>query len=142
MAQRMQYRTRQQDELLSYLKTVAGKHVTVADVCEHFRSIGAAIGTTTVYRQMDNLVARGLVNKYVTDGVNAACYEYIAPVENCCRPVCYHCKCEQCGKLIHMECEEIAALREHMKAKHGFVIDPLRTVFYGLCEECAANEKS
>ena len=46
-------------------------------------------------------------------------------------------KCEKCGKLLHMDCSEITELNEHLKAEHGFTIDPLRTVFYGICAECA-----
>ena len=33
--------------------------------------------------------------------------------------------------------EELEELGGHLKAEHGFVINPLRTVFYGLCTDCA-----
>ena len=46
-------------------------------------------------------------------------------------------KCELCGRLIHLECDELEELGGHLKAEHGFVINPLRTVFYGLCTDCA-----
>ena len=52
------------------------------------------------------------------------------------QPVCYHCKCEKCGKLIHLQCEEVESLKQHMMEHHNFEMDALRTVFYGICSEC------
>jgi Fur family ferric uptake transcriptional regulator len=49
-------------------------------------------------------------------------------------------KCEQCGKLIHLNCDEINAFFEHVSEEHGFVLDPKRTVFYGICNECNSKE--
>ena len=140
MAQRMQYKTKQQEELLSFLKTMPGKHITAADICMHLKAQGLSIGATTVYRQLDHLVEKGLVGKYVIDGVNAACFAYIDPQESCHRPLCFHCKCERCGKLIHLECEEIMNLLGHLEEEHQFRVDPQRTVFYGLCRECSEAE--
>ena len=136
MAEKKQYRTRQKDELLGYLQTIPGKHVTAAQICRHFHESGRTIGTATVYRQLEHLVDEGLVNKYIVDEGSSACYEFIDPAHNCHKPACFHCKCERCGRLFHVSCEEIVQLQAHMEAEHGFRIDPLRTVFYGICEEC------
>ena len=37
--------------------------------------------------------------------------------------------------------EELEELGDHLKAEHGFVINPLRTVFYGLCTECLKQKE-
>lgn len=134
-----QYKTRQHDELLEYLRTKPGKHITVNEVCDHFRSRGAAIGTATVYRQLEKMVDAGLVTKYNIDAGSPACFEYLG--DDCHREesVCYHCKCEKCGRLVHMHCHELPELEQHILAHHGFAIDPLRTVFYGVCRECKEN---
>ncbi len=134
-----QYKTKQRQALLSYLMTVPGQHVTAADVCAHFRSQGASIGTATVYRQLENLVDDGLVNKYIIDGSSPACFEFAgrhAPGAE----VCFHCKCERCGALFHMQCDELRGIGEHLAAHHGFTLDPMRTVFYGVCDACRAAE--
>jgi ABC-type Zn uptake system ZnuABC Zn-binding protein ZnuA len=49
---------------------------------------------------------------------------------------CYHCKCEKCGKLIHLQCDEVENLRKHMMEHHSFEMNPVRTVFYGICSDC------
>lgn len=82
------------------------------------------------------MVEQGLVAKYVVDGTSSACFEYLGHDEHCHKHICFHCKCEKCGKVIHLECGEMAHLGEHMLADHGFQWDFTRTVFYGICEEC------
>ena len=39
-----------------------------------------------------------------------------------------------------MECREITELEQHLLAHHGFRIDPTRTVFFGICEDCSRKE--
>lgn len=132
-----QYKTKQREALLSYLMTVPGEHVTAADVCSHFRERGASIGTATVYRHLESLVDEGLVSKYIIDGASPACFEYLGAEHPHGRDeICFHCKCEKCGTLIHLHCDELAGIGAHLAAHHGFAINPMRTVFYGICDAC------
>ena len=142
MAEKTQYRTRQREDILSFLRTTAGGHFTAADVCEHFRAQGRAIGTATVYRQLERLTGEGQVKKYILSDNGGACFEYIDPEQCCRKPVCYHLKCETCGRLIHAACQEITGLEDHLLARHGFRIDPNRTVFYGVCQACREAEEA
>ncbi len=105
---------------LSYLRTVEGTHVTVADVCLHFKEQGITIGTTTVYRNLEKMVEQGLVAKYNVDGTSSACFEYLGAEEHCHKTSCFHCKCEKCGKLIHLHCEDVVKLEQHLMDSHGF----------------------
>lgn len=135
-----QYNTKHKDALLTYLKSRPGVHMTAADVCSYFRAEGESIGTTTVYRQLDRLVDEGLVSKYFIDENSPACFEYLDPSTHA-GAVCYHCKCERCGRLFHTDCAEIAELEEHLFSHHGFKVDPMRTVFYGVCGDCLGKDK-
>ena len=137
MERKISYKTRWQDEILKYFREVAQGHVTASDVYEYFRANGHTIGMTTVYRQLDNLVSTGNLNKYTIEVGSPACYEYVNNQETeLQQQSCIHCKCEVCGKLIHLHCGEVAMLQEHLSEHHNFVLDPLRTVFYGVCEDC------
>ena len=133
------YKTRQKEALLNYLMSAPGEHVTAGDICEHFRSSGNPIGTATVYRNLETLVTEGIVNKYLIDGMSPACYEY-AGDESHAADVCFHCKCERCGTLIHLHCSELEAIGAHISQRHGFTISPIRTVFYGVCDACRSSE--
>ena len=130
------YRTKQRESLLAYLETIPGVHVTAAEICAHFAAHGASIGQATVYRQLERLVDEGLVNKYVIGSAGPACFEYVAESSHADAEVCFHCKCEKCGRLIHLHCDELAGIQAHLHESHSFQLDPVRTVFYGLCDRC------
>ena len=102
MARKAQYQTKQMAELLAFLKSVPGSHITVNDICDHFKKEGITVGMTTVYRHLERMVKQGVVAKYIIEGSSSACFEYIGGQDNCEPPSCYHCKCEKCGKLLHV----------------------------------------
>ena len=133
------YKTKQMTEILTFLKSVQGRHVTVNEICDFFREKGISVGTTTIYRHLEKMVKEGLAAKYVVDGSSSACFEYLGAEEHCHKTSCFHCKCEKCGKLIHIQCDEIECLSRHMTEHHDFQLDPKRTVFYGICNECRKN---
>ena len=139
MASRPIYKTKQREEILAYLETRPGEHITAAAVCGYFQEKGTPIGQSTVYRQLEKMVAEGLLNKYTIDAGTPACFEFVQRHEHTHGGTCFHCKCEKCGRLIHMHCEELEGIGAHLKDEHGFVLDPLRTVFYGVCAECAGG---
>ncbi len=134
MASRSPYRTRQQEELINYLRSEPGRHHTAAQIRDHFARADRAIGTTTIYRQLERFVEDGSVRKYMLETGDCACYEYVEQGKGC--GAHFHCKCEKCGKLIHLDCDELREVREHLLSRHGFRWDFGRTVFYGICEEC------
>ena len=130
----MKYKTKQRTALLDYLETRRGEHITVADIRAHFEALGQPIGTTTLYRQTDALVREGLLRKYIVDENSAACFEYTG--EQPTAETFVHCKCESCGKLVHIRCGQFEEMRRHISADHDFAVDAHRTVIYGLCADC------
>ena len=78
----------------------------------------------------------GVLNKYIIDGSSPACFEYVDTDSHEDCDTCYHCKCEKCGRLIHLHCEELEEFQSHLLKDHHFRMDSRRTVFYGLCEQC------
>ena len=133
---KVKYKTKQMTELLDFLQSVKGSHVTVSDINNYFREKDIDVGMTTIYRNLEKLVSEGVVAKYVVDGTSSACIEYIGDLHNDAETSCYHCKCEVCGKIIHLQCDEVEHLREHICEHHNFIIDSKRTVFYGVCSQC------
>lgn len=133
------YKTKQGDELRAYLESVPGRHITAADVCDYFKQSGRPMGMATVYRQLERMVDEGVIAKYNIDAGTPACFEYLGP--HLGEDTCYHCKCQVCGKLIHLHCGELPELQKHVLERHGFSIDPVRTVFYGVCRECGEGGK-
>ena len=136
MSSRSKYKTKQREMLLEYLKSAPGVHFTAGDVCSYFTEQSAPIGQSTVYRQLERLVDEGIIKKYIIDANSPACFEYADTDGRSSGDECVHCKCEKCGSLIHLSCDELSHIREHFYGEHHFKLDTGRTVFYGLCEEC------
>ena len=124
MGTKPNYKTKQREQLLDYMKTVQGKHITVNDVCEYMHRQGSTIGQTTVYRQMERMVDEGIMQKYVIDANSPACFEYVGQEIHADGECCFHCKCEKCGRLIHMHCEELAMIPGHLMEHHQFLLNP------------------
>lgn len=135
------YQTKQKALVMAYLETIPGKHVTAAQVYEHLKELDCAIGNTTVYRYLEKLVDEGIVNKYMIDANSPACFEYVGKQLHLSCGSCFHCKCEKCGKLIHLHCEELEVIASHLQEEHRFTLNPLRTVFYGICEDCCKTQQ-
>lgn len=96
-----------------------GDH-TVASLKSFFGTQSVSIGTATIYRQMEKLIEDGLVRKYTLEGEESACYEYVGT--SCSQAVPhFHCKCEKCGQLIHLSCDELSSIRKHLLEHHGFL---------------------
>ena len=131
----MKYRTKQRQAILDVLQSV-GRHVTAAEIVARCRERGRTVGTTTVYRQMETMVREGLVQKFVIDENSPVCYAYAGESET---GRALHCKCQACGRLLHIQCSEFEAMERHLSGEHDFQLDPRRTVLYGTCRECRAK---
>lgn len=136
MNSKSEYKTKQREDILSYLQENEGKHITVNDVYEHLKEKNLCVGQTTIYRNLEKLVDNGLVNKYIVDINMPACFEYINPESHVCNDICFHMRCEKCGTLIHTHCDELKSIISHIQAEHNFILDPKRTVLYGICDRC------
>ena len=89
------YKTKQMAELLTFLESVQGKHVTVNEICDYFKEKGISVGTTTVYRHLEKKVIEGVVAKYVVDGTSSACFEYTGNCQIVEKESSIHCICEK-----------------------------------------------
>jgi len=133
------YQTKQKQEILAYLQRRPGKHVTVNDLYTYFQHKNIVVGKTTIYRHLEQLVEQGVVAKYILEENQGACFEYLGDHDDL--PLSIHCKCERCGKLLHVACHEEAHLEQHLLKQHGFSVNPLRTVFYGVCAACRKKDE-
>lgn len=129
------YNTKQREILLDYFKNHAGVHVSAREAYAYLKEQGLSIGQSTVYRRIEALVEEGFINKYIIDKNSSACFEYAG--EHDMGNICFHCKCDICGKLIHLKCETLINISEHLLNEHSFTLNPKRTVLYGRCEECS-----
>lgn len=132
------YCTKQKEQILDYLQSHPQQHVTAAALLHALTENGTPVGTATVYRQLERLETEGRVRRYTLDDRGSACWQYAGDAAHtgACQSH-FHLKCTACGKLIHLDCAHLHEIAAHVAQDHGFSIDPVRTVFYGVCEACA-----
>ena len=128
------YKTRQKEQILQYLISRSGQHITAQEISRHLADAGTPVGTATIYRTLEQLADDGTLRKYTIDSRTSACYEYVPETQGCNRH--FHLKCMQCGTLFHVTCEHLNSLESHISEHHGFQIDQSRTVLYGVREKC------
>ena len=130
------YQTKQRAQILDYFIAHAEHHVTAVELLQAFATLPKPISLATIYRQLERLESEGLVRRYTTDERGGACWQY------CGGHACtthFHLKCTECGTLIHVTCDYLDGIGDHILSQHGFVVDHSRTVFYGVCEQCRAK---
>lgn len=133
------YKTKQRAHIIEYLKQNINNHITAETIIEYFKNVNIAIGKSTVYRCLDSLVQENIIRKYATAERESACFQYIDNSEECNNH--YHMKCIKCGSLIHLDCDEIQELQQHILKEHNFKLDICKTVLYGICKACMEQER-
>ena len=126
MSKRDNYNTKQKEMVLDLIKTKT-REFTVKDL---YLELNKEIGLTTIYRLVDKLVEEGTINK------NENYYQYLG---HCDCDNHFYLKCNQCGNLIHVDCDCINELMEHISIEHQFVPDKEKIVINGLCKKCLSK---
>ena len=133
----MGYNAKQGDLILRLIRENGGRHLTAEDIVRRLADSGCAVGKSTVYRHLERLTREGTVRRFVLHDGESACYQFAG--DGCCNH--YHLKCSRCGRLLHVECEYLDKVSEHIYEHHGFTLSEENTVLYGLCADCAGKEK-
>lgn len=124
---RDKYKTKQKEQLLEIIKK-KDKEFTVKDI---YQELNGEIGMTTIYRLIDNLAKEGIINK------NENHYQYL---EHCDCDNHFYLKCNNCGRLIHVDCDCISEIMEHISKEHNFKPDKEKIIINGLCRKCLGGE--
>ncbi len=131
------YNTKQKSAIIEQIKEIGDNHFTIDSLCETLIKNGETVGRTTIYRLLEKLSDEGVLRKFIMPQGESTCYQYVGQQNHCNEH--FHLKCEKCGKLIHIECDEMNQLAGHIEKHHGFLLNPLKTVIYGICEECSSK---
>lgn len=124
----MKYLTKNKKEILEILISHSDEHLTVYDI----RNLSnQELSLASLYRIIDSFVEEGLVRKYTIDINTPSCYQYIGKGHEH-----FHLVCKNCGKIYHLECDEVNKLIAHIQEEHHFDIDISQINLYGLCKSC------
>ena len=128
------YTTVIRTKILEYLKNNSNRTVNVSDISDYLKSNMCEVNVSTIYRYLDKLAGEGTVIKYVAEKGSMAVYQYVETGHRCEEHL--HLKCVKCGSVIHMECDFMKEISEHIKDHHGFDIQCKNSMIYGVCKNC------
>lgn len=134
MAEKQNYNTKARKYILQYLETCMETTVGAADILEFLNKNGISVNLTTVYRYLNKLTAERKVIKITEAKTQRSVYQLIRHKKSCDDHL--HIKCTKCGKLIHLECEFIDKIKEHIFEDHGFHLECSGSILYGVCDKC------
>lgn len=125
----MNYNTEQRKLIEQYLISNQDKFVNVEEILEYMKKNDRQVGATTIYRYLNKLEQNENIRVEIKN--HTKYYQYIA--NECLNH--FHIKCKKCGKTIHLDCEDLEKVNEHIQKEHKFKLDH-NTIIYGICEKC------
>ena len=128
MKRNINYNTKQKDLILDLIKKEK-KTFTIKDIYEKLNN---EVGLTTIYRLVDKLVDDNLLNKEISKD-NITYYQYL---EECSEENHFYLKCDSCGRVIHIDCDCIKDLTDHILKKHRFKPNEEHIIINGKCNNC------
>lgn len=133
------YKTKGRQEILKYLIENSNKAVTVREIYQYIQNEDIKVSITTVYRYLDKLVSEGQAMKYVSDKGEKSGYQYVGESQGCQEHL--HLQCIKCGRVIHLDCEFMHDINNHIMKHHSFNLNCANSILYGICEECGERKK-
>ncbi|MBQ9691404.1 MAG: transcriptional repressor [Eggerthellaceae bacterium] len=128
----IQYKTKQREIIAACLNATSDIYMTVDDMCAAIAQQGAHVGRTTVYRTLEAMVLQGRAVK--ATGINGQTHYRYANKEDRCHQG--QLICLTCGEVSLLDCSVFDEMSHHISEHHDFMIDPTRSVLYGLCASC------
>lgn len=128
------YTTTSRKHMLDYLMDNCERTVTISDISNYLKEMQCEVNITTIYRYMDKLVSEQKVIKYVAEKGKQATFQYVDNGRHCTDHL--HLQCIRCGSIVHLECEFMTRIAEHIKQDHAFEIQCKNSIIYGYCEAC------
>ena len=132
----MGYKTKQRELILSFFEANPDQSFSVMEIAEKIKEEGVSV--SAIYRNLALLEKEGRVRKSVKQGTHEAYYRFLDCHE--CREH-IHMQCVECGKTTHLDDQATSALLNGVMANSDFSVDRSTTVLYGVCHDCATQDK-
>ena len=126
------YNTKQKDVIINLIKDKKHEFTTK----EIYNDLDKKVGLTTIYRLIDSLVNEGMLTKNI-NSKNEASYQVL---EICDKENHFYLKCDDCGDLIHIDCDYIEPLKKHILDEHNFKLNDNHIIINGTCNKCSKKD--
>ena len=123
----MAYNTEQKKAILDLLSANPERQFTAEEIAE---ALSGAVGVSTVYRRMPDLVKGGEVKRFEVG--RKSVYQAVTCAH---RAEHLHMKCSECGRLLHLSHELSEQIASLVSDGSSFSISE-DTVLFGKCGKC------
>jgi len=130
------YNTKARKYILDFLEKNSEVTVSAADILKYVKTKDNSINQATVYRYLNKLKEEKRVIKFTEAPSKKSVYQIVRN-HDCDGHL--HIKCVECGRLLHLDCEFMDELKEHLNKNHEFTLKCNGSILYGVCKEC--NDK-
>ena len=128
------YNTAARSRILGFLKENKDRTVNANDILNWLNNQGNDVNITTIYRYLDKLTESGEVMKYIAENGTRAVFQYVGERQHCEEHL--HLQCVRCGAILHLDCDFMEEISEHVLKDHGFQIQCKNSIIYGICSDC------
>ena len=111
----MNYNTEQRKLIEEYIMTNQEKFVNVEEIKKYMEKNNRKVGTTTIYRYLNNLEQEEKIRTEIKE--HTKYYQYIS--NECSNH--FHLKCKKCGETIHLDCKDFEEVNEHIQIGRAHV---------------------
>ena len=133
--QKVTYKTKQKQLIYDFLLNNSDYMLTCDEILYALKESGTPVGKATLYRFLDSLVSSGEARKVIDENKKSSAYQLVDKEMNCDGHM--HLKCTCCGNFVHLGCDFMHSVGEHILKHHQFTIDNSKTLIYGICGECS-----
>lgn len=127
---RRRHRTQQRDRVLAHLRA-SDAHPTAAQIHRDLDAGSSPFSLATVYRNLEVLVAEGLICEVSAPG-GAMRYDGNPHPH-------HHFLCDGCGAIVDVDLPEPRGLRRRLLDTHALCARRISIEFHGLCPACEAH---
>jgi Fur family transcriptional regulator, ferric uptake regulator len=108
------------------------RHRSAEELAEEVHAHSPVVNISTIYRNLEELVRLGVVDRSYLGGGPAA-YHLTSVTHG-------HLICEQCGVMTEVPGELFRDIAEALAARYGFAVNPHRFGVIGRCADCHRHD--
>ena len=126
------YTTEQRKVLSQFFQERPDFQFSVEELTSHLCK-SHDISISAIYRNVSFLMKEGIIGRFTKEGSRQFLYQYIGDAS------CHshlHLKCEQCGRIIHMNDVGVNETLQKVLHQTQFHLDLRKTVLHGHCKDC------
>lgn len=128
----MEYKTKQKEIIIKILQDNNELSMNAKEI---LAKLGSRVSKATLYRALERLEEENKIRRFYNEVTSSYEYQYLDANDKCSSHL--HLKCNSCGKLFHLHCEESDSFLSHIAHDHNFFVSQNETMIYGICKSCS-----